>query len=147
MECDKLIIIGGKMELVDDLIDLRIYLAKACDGLVSSQNAKGAMLSTRLRILHLLEVRDASPSELISILCIAKGNLANLLKNMIELGVVESYKNIENSKNIYYRLTEKGRKEIKEYKTNLSSMINKEGLDNSELAKKIEDIIQILKGN
>lgn len=135
------------MDLVDNLIDLRIYLAKTCDGLVSTQNVKVSMLSTRLRILHLLEVRDYSPSELISILCIAKGNLANLLKNMIENGVVESYKNIENSKNIYYRLTEKGRNEIKEYKDNLNSIISKEGLYNSELAKKMDDIIQILKGN
>lgn len=134
------------MEIVDKLIDLRIYLSKVCDGLVDNQNAKSNMLSTRLKILHILSVNDATPGELISTLCVAKGNLANLLKNMIENGVVESYKNIENSKNIYYRVTSKGLKEIQEYKDSISHQIEKFDLGEMELSKKIDEIIQILKG-
>ena len=97
------------MNLVDSLIETRILLGKLCDGFSTSNSTKNNTLSIRLKILFLLEDKDLTPADLISTLCIAKSNLANVLKTLMIEGFVESYKNSSSSRNINYRITEKGR--------------------------------------
>lgn len=108
------------MDIADDLIYLRIALTNMCDGFSSSNSSKMVNLSIRTKILFLLKDGDQTPTELISVLCIAKSNLVNTMKPMIEDGVVVTYRHENNSKNIFYRLTEKGVRELKEYKNKLN---------------------------
>ena len=87
-----------------------------------------------------------TPNELISILGIAKSNLANLSKSMIYDGIIDSYKTLENNRNIYYRITEKGLSELKAYKSSLTQHLNKlQDLDQLNLY--VNKILEILKGN
>ena len=140
------------MVLIDDLILARIALSNLCDGFSTSNSSKNNILSIKIKILFLLDQKDLTPAELISALCIAKSNLANMLKGLIESGLVESYKNFNNSRNINYHITEQGRKELNEYKTYLGDEISNKISRVPELqenlislSKNLSTIIEILK--
>ena len=139
------------MNLVDDLIMTRIMLSNLCDGFSKTNSSKNNTLSIKLKVLFLLEDKDQTPAELISMLCIAKSNLANLLRSLMSDGLVESYRNIDNSRNINYHLTESGKKELLDYKNSLREEVacKIEGNPQSEsciqdLTKNLSQIIEIL---
>ena len=133
------------VDICDKLIDLRIELMSCCDGFSSKDSNKDLILSSKLKILHLLSQKDLTPNELIDKLCIAKSNLANLSKTLINEGVIDSYKTAGNSRNIFYRITDEGRKLIEEYKSNLNKLLDKHSYDKDTLSYHIDEILQILK--
>lgn len=136
------------MNICDKLIDLRMLLTQTCDGFSLKDSSKSSILSTRIKILHQLSCRDLSPSELIDNVCIAKSNLANILKTMIRDKVVDSYKNLNNGKNIYYTITPNGIEELKRYKeTMLTQFKSCCGEVDENLENKLNELILILKGN
>lgn len=133
------------MNLINQLIDLRILLANVCDGF--ENNGKSTSLSSRLKILFLLETSDCSPNDLISKLCIAKSNIANILKTMIKDDLVENYRESNNSKNVYYKITAKGLEILINYKNKLVDEIRNKIDDSDELSQYLSSIINILRGN
>lgn len=136
------------MDLTNKLIDLRILLTSNCDGFSQETASKNTMLSSRIKILHILSDKDASPTQLIDSLCMAKSNLANLLKLMIRENVILGYKNIDNSKNMYYRITEKGLHELNLYKNTMKNQFfSKCKCSEEELHNKLDEILKLLKGN
>lgn len=135
------------MDTSDNLIYLRIMLSRMCDGFSSDNSSKLTTLSIRTKILFLLKDKDLSPSELISMLCIAKSNLVNTVKPMITDGVIITYKNSENSKNIFYRITDKGINELRDYKHKLFAQFSYVCKGSEEQMKsEIEKINEIIKG-
>lgn len=134
------------MDTAENLIYLRIALGHMCDGFSSSNSSKLTSLSIRTKILFLLKNGDLNPSELISALCIAKSNLVNTMKPMIEEGVVVSYRNENNSKNVFYRITDKGVAELREYKMKLSSQYSFvcRGSD-EQISEKIKELTNLIK--
>lgn len=135
------------MDVTENLIELRILLNSICDGFSIDDLSKGTSLSTKTKILFLLKERDLGPCEMIKTLCVAKSNLANILKSMIEEKLIESYKNFNNSKNIFYRITESGKRELKDYKDKLYNNIHKKFGDcERELTEKTNEIIHFIKG-
>lgn len=135
------------MNICDQLIDLRILLTQKCDGFSLKDSSKKSILSTRIKILHLLNNRDLTPAELIDGVCIAKSNLANILKIMIADRVVDSYKNLDNSKNIYYKITPDGEHELKKYKETMLAGFKECCGNDDNLNLVLTQIIEILKGN
>jgi len=134
------------MDICDKLIDLRIALTTDCDGFSVENSNKNLILSTRTKILYLLSDRDMTPAELISSLGIAKSNLANLSKVMIEDGAIESYKTIDNLRNVYYRISSLGLEELHDYKSSLNNLFCSKFSENiSELEVLIDKILRILK--
>jgi len=132
------------MNFINNLIESRILLAQICDGF-SNNSSKDCTLSAKTKVLYLLENKDLSPAELIRGLCIAKSNLANLLKSLVKEELIISYKNSENHKNIYYRINDKGLTELQKYKETLKTNLT-EILKNDELLKHLENTIKIIKG-
>ena len=136
-----------KMDICDNLIDLRIALTTQCDGFSSVNSNKNLLLSNRLKALYLLEQKDLTPIELIESLGMAKSNLANMSKVMIGDGVIDSYKTLGNSRNVFYRITEKGKNELKEYKSSLCEQFCSKYKDRiAELNSYSEKILEILRG-
>ena len=135
------------MRLIDEIIELRILLSYVSDGFSVEDASKSTPLTTRIKVLFLLEQKDFSPSELIDIVGIAKSNLANLLKSMIRDGVVVSYKAENNSKNIFYTITESGLNELKAYKDTATSEFEKRCEIPDDMCKKFQKIIELLEGN
>lgn len=135
------------MRLIDEIIELRILLSYVSDGFSLEDASKYTPLTTRIKVLFLLEQKDFSPFELIEIVGIAKSNLANLLKTMIRDGVVVSYKAENNSKNIFYTITESGLNELKNYKDSATKEFEKRCNIPDDMSKKFQKIIEVLEGN
>ena len=136
------------MDISDKLIDLRILLMSECDGFSTKESCKNLMLSNKLKVLFMLSKKDLMPCELIGSLGMAKSNLANLLKSMIQEGIIESYKTLNNSRNVFYRITETGEKELAEYKTHLRDEFTSNcNCDVEELALHISKVLELLKGD
>lgn len=134
------------MNTVDNLIELRILINSICDGFCCDNLNKNLSLSTKTKILFLLRNRDLSPSEITNKLCIAKTNLANLLKVMMQENLIVSYKNLDNSKNIFYRITNLGLLRLKDYENKLDSFLSKNFNFNQKITESINDVIHFLKG-
>lgn len=134
------------MDICDSLISLRIALGTVCDGFSSVNSNKNILLSNRVKILYLLSQKDMMPAELIESLGIAKSNLANLSKSMVIEGVIDSYKTLNNSRNVFYKITEQGEHELKEYKSALRVLFDYNYKCNSEELKDyIDKILEILR--
>ena len=135
------------MDLCDNLIKLRLMLASYSEGYDVVEANKSTPLSTRIKILYALKDKDMTPNEFIDEICIAKSNLANLLKSLIADGVVIGYKNVDNSRNVNYRLTQKGLDELNNYKRDMYQQIRRKySGDDVELAQRLNDVIVLLKG-
>lgn len=133
------------MDISEKLVELRIELARLCDGFSTSELSKNVILSTRVKILYELKIHDRTPNELIDVLCVAKSNLANIVKSMIDDGVVTSYKSGSNLKNVNYSITSKGMNELNAYLDRMSECFyNNFGGDAMVLSDKLNEIIQIL---
>ena len=65
---------------------------------------------------------------------------------MIEDAVVVSYRNENNSKNVFYRITEKGISELREYKMKLNSQYSFvcRGSD-EQISEKLRELTNIIK--
>lgn len=131
---------------IDNLIKLRIFLEYLCDGFSKSDLNKDTLLSTKNKILFVLEKKDATPSELTMALSIAKSNLANTLKSMTNENLVISYKNSDRAKYVYYQITDKGRQVLKEYKDKVFGNVISRCHNIDDVAVQLEKIIQIIKG-
>ena len=133
------------MDTIDRLIELRILINSVCDGFSCDNLNKNLSLNAKTKILFLLRDKDMCPSDMIKFLGVAKTNLANILRSMIEERTIVSYKNIDNSKNIFYRITNDGLKEVKDYKDKLLLSIKDYKIDD-KLTESIDNIIHFLKG-
>lgn len=134
------------MDFTDRLIELRILLCSLCDGFSYEDLSKDMVLSTKTKILFCLNQNDLSPKELITKIGIAKSNLANIIKVMIKDGLVDSYKNSSNSKNVYYKITDNGMAKLKDYKEKLFENINASSDWCERLSEELLNVIQIIKG-
>lgn len=135
------------MDICDSLIELRIAITTCCDGFSVENSNKDIILSSRIKVLHLLSTKDMMPGELIEALGIAKSNLANLSKTLINEGVIDSYKSMGNYRNIFYRITEKGLNELSAYKISLYKVFGEKYEGKlEEIGFHIEKILEILKG-
>ena len=134
------------MDVYDRLIDLRITMTTACDGFSTELSNKNIILSSRIKILYLLSEKDMAPTELITSLGMAKSNLANLSKQLIEEGVIESYKTLDNIRHVFYRITTKGKDELQAYKKALNNIFCEQYKDDiEELNIYLDKILKILK--
>ncbi len=134
------------MDITDRLIELRILLNSLCDGFSQEDLSKDMTLSTKTKILFCLSQDDLGPGDIINKIGIAKSNLANIIKVMIKDGLVDSYKNVSNSKNVYYKLTENGQRKLKEYKDKLFDNISSDAEWCERLSEGLQKVIQIIKG-
>lgn len=135
------------MKIVDNLIELRILINSACDGFSNDSLNKNISLSTKIKILFLLENKDLCPSDMTESLGVAKTNLANLLKKLIEENMVISYKNAENSKNVFYRISDEGKKVLSNYKSKLYDSIKNNYVLDEKITESLDNIIHFLKGD
>lgn len=133
------------MDIVDNLIELRILINSACDGFSSDNLNKNLSLSTRMKILFLLENKDLCPIDMTKSLGVAKTNLANILKSLIADNLIISYKNVDNSKNVFYRINENGLKILNEYKLKLYEYLKNNYQFDKKITENMENIIHFFK--
>ena len=95
------------------LTELRILLDEFCDGFNNLTFNKNNTLTFKSKFLHLLaRYGEKPPQFFIEKLCLAKGNLTQLCKPLLEEGVIIVKKNAKSQRGILYALTEKGNKTL-----------------------------------
>lgn len=93
------------------IIELKLIADRMAEGKVDEPG----IFSNMHQILYIVNKKESvSPKEIILELNIAKSNLAILAKKMIEDGLIESHKDADNRREIFYTITEKGRDVLKE---------------------------------
>lgn len=114
-------------KLDKQIISLRIMLENLSDSYeITNSNVKAVPLTMRIKALFFVSENSACPpSLLIDNLNIAKSNLAILCKGLIEEGLIVSEKDEKDKRNIYYNITQQGKKELENYYSLLEKQIEK----------------------
>ena len=99
-----------KRGLAFNLVTTRMLLDNLCDGFDTSCSSKKSLLTTKIKMLHLLNLEGKlSPSLIICKLGIAKSNLAILASGMIVEGLIEKIEDSFDKRVIYYAITSEGK--------------------------------------
>lgn len=134
--------------LSSKLVKVRMLLENLCDGFDSSCSNKKSLLTTKIKMLHLLEEADKiSPSFIINKLGIAKSNLAILANRMINEGLIEKSVDETDKRVIYYKITKKGNERLKKELENINKQVcdcSVNGNKCKRLNKALEEIIKVL---
>lgn len=135
-------------KLDKQIISLRIMLENLSDFYeVTNSNVKTMPLTMRIKALFFVSENSACPpSLLIDNLNIAKSNLAILCKGLIEEGLIVSEKDEKDKRNIYYSITQKGKKELENYYNLLENQIEKvmSVREIKTIEKKIDELTTLL---
>ena len=127
----------GNYSFEKQLTELRILLDEFCDGFNSATCNKNNTLTFRSKFLHLLaRYGERSPQFFIEKLCLAKGNLTQLCKPLLEEGVIMVKKNLKSQRGILYALTEKGNKA-------LESIYNSQQKQFGELSQERKQLLEL----
>lgn len=121
-----------------NIIELKLVSDRIAEG-----KGKGAgVFTVRYQLLYLISSKEKiSPQELIEELKMAKSNLALITRKMIKEGVITSFKEEGNRKQIYYRITLTGKKELKSKMDAINNMQTEESKEMlMHLVKTVESL-------
>lgn len=123
---------SGTKGFANSLIELKLASNRLVEG-------KVGLFSVKFQVLYIIASNEmTSPSELIFQLNMAKSNLALIAKKMISEGLITSVKVEGNKKQIYYKITEKGRAQLDEKIKMIDSQYSADNQILNRLAKTIE---------
>ena len=119
-----------------------VELKLASDRIAEGKGVGAGVFTVKFQLLYLIAVfGQATPSELIYELNMAKSNLALIAKKMISEGLIIQTKEPGNKKQIYYKITEKG---LKELNLKMESIENAYNTD-KQLLRHLGDVVDVLK--
>ena len=120
-----------------------IELKLASDRIAEGKGKGAGVFTVRYQILYLIASNDKiSPQELIYELKMAKSNLALITKKMIKDGVISSFKEEGNRKQIYYSITDQGKKELQ---TKMDAINNMQTQESKEMVMHLMKTVESLK--
>ncbi len=109
------------------LLEIRILTDCVCDG----WNRKNIEINQKIMFI-IDEYGVCSPSLLISKIGIKKSNLALACKTLIEQNKIEKIHSQEDKRQIFYKLTQKGRAEIEKIVNNIEHMFRQSEIGKNE---------------
>lgn len=120
-----------------------IELKLASDRIAEGKGKGAGVFTVRYQILYLSASKEKiSPQELIYELKMAKSNLALITKKMIKDGVISSFKEDGNRKQIYYSITDQGKKELQ---TKMDAINNMQTKESKEMLMHLMKTVESLK--
>ena len=120
-----------------------IELKLASDRIVEGRGDGSGIFTVRYQILYLIASnKKTSPQDIIYELKMAKSNLALIAGKMIEDGLIFSQKEEGNRKQIFYYITEKGKKELA---TKMQAIDNMQTKESKEMIANLSKTVQSLK--
>ena len=120
-----------------------IELKLASDRIAEGKGKGAGVFTVRYQILYLIASKDKiSPQELIYELKMAKSNLSLITKKMIKDGVISSFKEDGNRKQIYYSITDQGKKELQ---TKMDAINNMQTKESKEMLMHLMKTVESLK--
>ena len=131
-----------------NLVTTRMMLDNLCDGFDASCSNKKNLLTTKIKLLHVLNLEGKlSPSLIISKLGIAKSNLAILASGMIGEGLIEKIEDSFDKRVIYYAISESGNTLLKDSLKTIDEQVCSCSMNANKcklLNRKLEEIIRLL---
>lgn len=120
-----------------------IELKLLSDRIAEGKGSGAGVFTVKYQMLYLINENGlTSPQELIHDLNMAKSNLALLAKKMINEGLIIRQKEVGNRKQIYYVITEKGKKELS---VKMKAIENVFSSDSKEMLKHLSKTVESLK--
>lgn len=114
-----------KIENIREIVKLACRLTDLCEGFDDCN--KSIVMCTKFRVLLAIDDKQKiSPSELKMKVAIAKSNLAILCKKLIESEEIEKIKDCFDSRCVFYKLTEKGKKWLNDALIKMGENFNRE---------------------
>ncbi len=102
-----------------NIIELKLISDRIAEG----RGEGASIFSNAFQILYCLDRAErVTPKELIAELNIAKSNLAILAKKMIKDGQIESHKDKQNKREIYYNITPVGKELLQQKLDNIDTI-------------------------
>ena len=102
-----------------NIIELKLISDRIAEG----KGESAGIFSNTYQILYILSRKEkVTPKELISELNIAKSNLAILAKKMISDGIIESHKDKQNKREIFYNITDAGQEMLQDKLDNIDTV-------------------------
>lgn len=137
-----------KKNLASNLVSARMLLENLCDGFDTTCANKKNLLTTKIKMLHLLVLQGKlSPSVIICKLGVAKSNLAILAGGMLEEGLIERIEDSFDKRVIYYSITAAGKELLAQSLKKIDAQICSCSLNTSKcklLNRKLEELIKLL---
>lgn len=97
------------------LIDLNLILTNQIEGFNFETKHKNVSVDTEFKILHLLEnYGRLTPGELVNKLFIAKSNLSNQCKDMMNKGLIKQFSDKNDKRVVCYGLCQRGKEKYEE---------------------------------
>lgn len=96
------------MSISEKIVELRIATRRACM-CENTDKKKKNTLSLKTKILFLLKDKNLMPCDIISMLQIAKTNLAIMTSQMADEGLIHKIKSDFDKREITYEITDEGR--------------------------------------
>lgn len=119
-----------------------VELKLASDRLAEGKGAGAGGFTVKYQLLYLIaSFGKTSPQELIYELNMAKSNLALMAKKMIDEGLIVSFKDGDNRKQIYYSITDKGLKELTQKMQAIDNMYSSD----KEMLRRLSETVSSLK--
>lgn len=120
-----------------------IELKLLSDRIAEGKGSGAGVFTVKYQMLYLINENGLTPpQELIHDLNMAKSNLALLAKKMINEGLIIRQKEVGNRKQIYYVITEKGKKELS---VKMKAIENVFSSDSKEMLKHLSKTVESLK--
>lgn len=132
----------GEVEMNSSFAKNIIELKLVSDRIAEGKGKGAGVFTVRYQLLYLISSKEKiSPQELIEELKMAKSNLALITRKMIKEGVITSFKEEGNRKQIYYRITPTGKKELKSKMDAINNMQTEESKEMlMHLVKTVESL-------
>jgi len=122
----------------EQIVELKILADRWCEG----KNKTNGLFLAKYQVLYVLSEGDfVAPKIIINKLGLAKSNLAIIAKELIKDGLIESKKDNQNRREIYYCITQKGRSELTKKLEQIEDQANNK---QKKQIKTLEDAIKIL---
>ncbi len=125
-------------EFARRLLEIRILSDSICDG----WNKKNIEIFQKIMFI-IDEYGVCSPSVLISKIGIKKSNLALACRALVEEGKIERHKSTADHRQIFYKLTQKGSKEINDIVENIEHIFRQSEIGPNEY-KNMEKVCALL---
>lgn len=132
------------MNLADYIVRLRIATRAAtlCESSVNGKSMNSITLKTK--ILYLLKESSLTPSDIMSILHLAKTNLAILANSMIKDGLMIKTHSAADKREIAYNITEKGIEYLNERLDVIENSASNIDEDYDDACAKLADALNVL---
>ena len=125
----------------EKIVELKLLTDRWCEG---QNKSNGLFLVSYQFLYELSKAEFVAPKVLIKKLGLAKSNLALVAKEMIKKGFAISKKDEQNRREIYYSITDSGKKELNAKLEQIETGVTTKQKDQEEIIEKAIKVLEMV---